>query len=286
MRSTPADFGLTFGLHSRIDDRVEAVTARLRVGNAYVNRNQIGAIVGSQPFGGEGLSGTGPKAGGPFYLPRLQRAQAPAGAVAAPEGAVVAGAALAAALDGLDTQAWAAREDRLGVLEALLRGSPGAAALAVAAQVNPEVRNLPGPTGESNRLSLHPRGRILALGAGARASLDQAVLALAAGNGVVVVAQGAEAELAPLLDQGLPLAVIDGQVAPADLVSAGPLDLVAATGPEEWLRALRRALAQRPGAIVGLAVEPLAAERFVTERHLCIDTTAAGGNASLLAASA
>ena len=62
-------FGLTFGLHSRIDDRVERVTARLHVGNVYVNRNQIGAIVGSQPFGGEGLCGTGPKAGGPFYLP-------------------------------------------------------------------------------------------------------------------------------------------------------------------------------------------------------------------------
>jgi RHH-type proline utilization regulon transcriptional repressor/proline dehydrogenase/delta 1-pyrroline-5-carboxylate dehydrogenase len=56
-------FGLTCGLHSRIDDRVERVTAGLHVGNAYVNRNQIGAIVGSQPFCGEGLSGTGPKAG-------------------------------------------------------------------------------------------------------------------------------------------------------------------------------------------------------------------------------
>ena len=61
-------YGLTFGLHSRIDDRVERVTAGLDVGNIYVNRNQIGAIVGSQPFGGEGLSGTGPKAGGPHYL--------------------------------------------------------------------------------------------------------------------------------------------------------------------------------------------------------------------------
>ena len=61
-------FGLTCGLHRRIDDRVERVTARLHMGNTYVNRNQIGAIVGSQPFGGEGLSGTGPKAGGPSYL--------------------------------------------------------------------------------------------------------------------------------------------------------------------------------------------------------------------------
>ena len=64
-------FGLTFGLHTRIDSRVQEVSEAIHVGNIYVNRNQIGAIVGSQPFGGEGLSGTGPKAGGPNYLPRF-----------------------------------------------------------------------------------------------------------------------------------------------------------------------------------------------------------------------
>ena len=64
-------FGLTLGLHSRIDATRRLVEARARVGNFYVNRNQIGAVVGSQPFGGEGLSGTGPKAGGPHYLTRF-----------------------------------------------------------------------------------------------------------------------------------------------------------------------------------------------------------------------
>ncbi len=64
-------FGLTFGLHTRIDDRVQRIVERVRCGNVYVNRNQIGAVVGSQPFGGEGLSGTGPKAGGPRYLHRF-----------------------------------------------------------------------------------------------------------------------------------------------------------------------------------------------------------------------
>ncbi|HET6586172.1 MAG TPA: aldehyde dehydrogenase family protein, partial [Oleiagrimonas sp.] len=64
-------YGLTLGIHSRIDDTVEYIVERMRVGNCYVNRNQIGAIVGSQPFGGEGLSGTGPKAGGPHYLLRF-----------------------------------------------------------------------------------------------------------------------------------------------------------------------------------------------------------------------
>ena len=64
-------YGLTLGIHSRIDDTVEFIQSRARVGNCYVNRNQIGAVVGVQPFGGENLSGTGPKAGGPHYLLRF-----------------------------------------------------------------------------------------------------------------------------------------------------------------------------------------------------------------------
>ena len=64
-------FGLTFGIHSRIDSTVRRVASRVAAGNVYVNRNIIGAIVGTQPFGGCGLSGTGPKAGGPHYLHRF-----------------------------------------------------------------------------------------------------------------------------------------------------------------------------------------------------------------------
>jgi RHH-type transcriptional regulator, proline utilization regulon repressor / proline dehydrogenase / delta 1-pyrroline-5-carboxylate dehydrogenase len=68
-------YGLTLGIHSRIDDTVDAVIERLQVGNIYVNRNMIGAVVGVQPFGGHGLSGTGPKAGGPHYLTRFATEQ-------------------------------------------------------------------------------------------------------------------------------------------------------------------------------------------------------------------
>jgi RHH-type proline utilization regulon transcriptional repressor/proline dehydrogenase/delta 1-pyrroline-5-carboxylate dehydrogenase len=68
-------YGLTLGIHSRIDDTIETVTDRLSVGNVYVNRNMIGAVVGVQPFGGHGLSGTGPKAGGPHYLTRFATEQ-------------------------------------------------------------------------------------------------------------------------------------------------------------------------------------------------------------------
>ena len=64
-------FGLTLGIHSRIETRARAIQERVNVGNVYVNRNMIGAVVGVQPFGGCGLSGTGPKAGGPHYLQRF-----------------------------------------------------------------------------------------------------------------------------------------------------------------------------------------------------------------------
>ena len=64
-------FGLTLGIHSRVDETRDYIVERTRIGNTYVNRNMIGAVVGVQPFGGEGLSGTGPKAGGPRYLYRF-----------------------------------------------------------------------------------------------------------------------------------------------------------------------------------------------------------------------
>ena len=68
-------YALTLGIHSRIDRIVQHIAARLPHGNIYVNRNMIGAVVGTQPFGGSGLSGTGPKAGGPGYLPRFAAEQ-------------------------------------------------------------------------------------------------------------------------------------------------------------------------------------------------------------------
>lgn len=69
-------FGLTLGIHSRIETTQRYIVKRLRVGNAYVNRNQIGAVVGVQPFGGRGLSGTGPEAGGPITLFRFAEERA------------------------------------------------------------------------------------------------------------------------------------------------------------------------------------------------------------------
>ena len=120
--------------------------------------------------------------------------------------------------------------------------------------------------------------------------LDRSRIVVTAGgnmafmNAVLAVAEGATEALAPL--SGMPVTALEGQVAPASLESLPALALVAAAGPQDWLRALRLALSRRSGPIVPLETEAIAPERYSVERHLCIDTTAAGGNASLLAASA
>ncbi|WP_281685817.1 bifunctional proline dehydrogenase/L-glutamate gamma-semialdehyde dehydrogenase PutA [Thalassobaculum salexigens] len=269
-------YGLTFGLHTRVDSRVQQVVDRAEVGNLYVNRNQIGAIVGSQPFGGEGLSGTGPKAGGPHYLSRFRTAgetpepgQAPAGFVDA------------AALSRLVSSA-RGRSTLRAVGRALSSGSP---ALSAAADIADQVLELPGPTGESNRFSVHPRGVILCLGPSAEVARDQAIQALATGNRAVVVAPGAEAALAELKDLAPALIVAEGTVEIGALSEIAGIDGVAYAGTREDVRPIAQALAKRAGPLLIPITDRIDPERYVLERHLCIDTTAAGGNASLLAAS-
>ncbi len=265
-----AGYGLTFGLHTRIDDRVQHVVDRVRAGNIYVNRNQIGAVVGSQPFGGEGLSGTGPKAGGPHYVRRLTAGAAVAGGV--PGGEVVDVSRLAAAVTeaARGLAAWSRRGWRLRPPG----GHTGGSRLSSL--------DLPGPTGESNRLSFAPRGVVLCLGPGAAVARAQLTTALHTVNAVVVVVEGAKAALGWLLPDPR-VVLLDGQVAPDALAAVNGIAAVACNASRETLAAMRVALARRPGPIVPLITERDAPERYVLERHVCVDTTAAGGNASLLA---
>jgi RHH-type proline utilization regulon transcriptional repressor/proline dehydrogenase/delta 1-pyrroline-5-carboxylate dehydrogenase len=145
---------------------------------------------------------------------------------------------------------------------------------------DPQVTDLPGPTGESNRLSLVPRGRVLCLGPGAAAAFAQAARALDAGCTVLIVAPGAlEHEFAA---HGS-VAALDGTVAPESLTELQGIAAVMSDAADEALRAERTALAAREGAIVPLVTNADPDILLRHERHLCIDTTAAGGNASLLA---
>ncbi|MDX8347499.1 bifunctional proline dehydrogenase/L-glutamate gamma-semialdehyde dehydrogenase PutA [Cognatiyoonia sp. IB215446] len=223
-------YGLTFGLHTRIDDRVQTIVESIDAGNIYVNRDQIGAIVGSQPFGGEGLSGTGPKAGGPHYLPRFTANPAPAAA-----------------------GHWAGAANLRALQERLENA---------ASPPPPPPNDLPGPTGESNRHSLRPRGPILCMGPGAQAAQDQ-VKAVGELGGIGISAEG-----------DLPSEHV------AYLAS---LAGILWWGDEEMARAIEAALSQRAGPIMPLITGLPDTAHVMLERHVCIDTTAAGGNAALLA---
>jgi RHH-type transcriptional regulator, proline utilization regulon repressor / proline dehydrogenase / delta 1-pyrroline-5-carboxylate dehydrogenase len=280
-------YGLTFGLHTRIDDRVEQIIERIEVGNCYVNRNQIGAIVGSQPFGGEGLSGTGPKAGGPLYLTRFRRV-GKSESHNPPEGDAVATASLEYAFASVDARNWAARTDRIHVLRTALSGKTGVVrrALSEIAGLDMSTQSLPGPTGESNRLRMFPRGNALCLGPTVDIALAQVAQALGAGCGAVMCIPGAASAIKELVAAGAPVVGLDGTVAAETLKSADGFAVVSAAGRSDWTRALRIALAERNGPIVPIVTETVAPERYVLERHLCIDTTAAGGNAKLLASEA
>ena len=219
-------YGLTFGLQTRIDDRVQHVSERIEAGNIYVNRNQIGAIVGSQPFGGEGLSGTGPKAGGPNYLPRF----------GAPD--VIASDA-----------AWDS--------EATLPDLPPRDRTPI------ETMSMPGPTGESNRLTTLPRPALLCMGPGAETAAAQA-RAVEALGGIAVRATG--------------------RIDAAALATGPDYGGVLWWGDAETGRAIERALAQRSGPITPLIPGLPDTARVRLERHVCVDITASGGNAALLGA--
>ncbi|TKT79126.1 bifunctional proline dehydrogenase/L-glutamate gamma-semialdehyde dehydrogenase PutA [Aquamicrobium sp. LC103] len=281
-------YGLTFGLHTRIEARVQRIVDGIHAGNIYVNRNQIGAVVGSQPFGGEGLSGTGPKAGGPHYLRRFRRASVTPTPTPSPQGGgeygdapTVTATMLRDHLPDPARGGWSTRPDRVAVLRKHLRGK-GAEAIGAAAAIDFGPVDLPGPTGEANTLLLVPRGRVLCLGPDRETLFAQAIQALAAGNSVLAVAPGARAALSPLTGKGMPVEAIEGTVDPADLAGL-PVDVVAMAADGERLRVVRLALAGREGPIVRLVAAAINPSAYAHERAVCVDTTAAGGNASLLA---
>ncbi len=253
-------FGLTFGVHSRIDETIARVAARAEAGNLYVNRNIVGAVVGVQPFGGHGLSGTGPKAGGPLYLWRLtaERPRRPA----------VAGRIPAAARAWV---AWLAQAGEVTEAERL-------AAALLATPFGAECE-LPGPVGERNLYRTEGRGTILCMAFERAAILRQVGAALATGNRALLPA-GALGDLAAL-PPGLADWIIETTTPEREKVAAALFD-----GPAEELLSCGEALTNRAGAIVPVHVAgsdgsyPL--EWLVRERVVTTNTAAAGGNASLM----
>jgi RHH-type proline utilization regulon transcriptional repressor/proline dehydrogenase/delta 1-pyrroline-5-carboxylate dehydrogenase len=254
-------YGLTLGVHSRIDETINFIASNAHVGNIYVNRNIVGAVVGVQPFGGEGKSGTGPKAGGPLYLKRLQRGAAP---LLQHDRQAIAG------LDMLLTWAKTHGHERVVTLaEQYMRTTLIGTTLA-----------LPGPTGENNTLSFAPRGTVLCAASSIGALLNQLAAVLATGNRAVVLARSAG-----LVPVGLP-AEVKQLLQSIDSVDACDSAFQIALVESSIVNNLRPVLAARPGAIVSVIDTTeegaIALWRLVAERALCVNTTAAGGNASLM----
>ena len=271
-------FGLTFGIHTRVDTRVEQIVKRIRVGNIYVNRNQIGAVVGSQPFGGEGLSGTGPKAGGPAYVQRFRKIHTQT--LPSNSARNIEGDELQSLIDDINQQQWPVSnkpdETIAEVIESL--------GLELQPEFSADIKEMPGPTGEANHLSIHARGLLLCLGPTPEAALTQAISALAQGNSVVLIAPGITDALKVFNNRRLPVVGVEGNLTQQALRLANGYDAVLSQADSQTLQAYRLALAERDGALLPLITETNTPERLVIERHLCIDTTAAGGNASLIAA--
>lgn len=236
-------YGLTFGLHSRIDAHVAKVIDHIHVGNIYINRNQIGAVVGSQPFGGQGLSGTGPKAGGPCYLDRFARIKMDA--VSDPNQFVepnVSVDAIHAAFEALATP-----------------------------QTPAYIKtDLTGPTGESNQYWQVPQGRILCLGPTPELAMQQAHEAGALGCTALAVTSGVSDG-----HDG-----ICGRISPQTLRDIDGLDAVIYWGDQP--NGFRQALAARKGPIIPLITSRDLEKWLLLERVSSIDTTASGGNIALL----
>ncbi|TSJ63259.1 trifunctional transcriptional regulator/proline dehydrogenase/L-glutamate gamma-semialdehyde dehydrogenase [Starkeya sp. 3C] len=252
-------YGLTFGLHTRIDETIAHVGGRIEVGNVYINRNVIGAVVGVQPFGGHGLSGTGPKAGGPLYLHRLLAVRPAAGL---PETQVPDTARL-----WVDFQS---DPDTRALCGAVLDASPFG-----------HRAELPGPVGERNIYALAPRGTVLCLAATERGLAVQITSALATGNRVLL-----EGSFLPPLPKGM-----EDRVSMVEDYGPAAFDAVLFEGDGDALRQLNESIATRKGPIVlvhGLAPDAVARgeqyplDLLMLERSTSTNTAAAGGNASLM----
>ena len=262
------------GLEPGLADRLLAQTQE-----ALSRQEMLGAVVGVQPFGGEGLSGTGPKAGGPLYLYRLLANR--------PESALAVTLARQDAEYPVDAQLKAALTQPLNALREWAANRPELQALCTQygelAQAGTQ-RLLPGPTGERNTWTLLPRERVLCIADDEQDALTQLAAVLAVGSQVLWPDDALHRQLV----KALPSAVSERiQLAKAENITAQPFDAVIFHGDSDQLRALCEAVAARDGAIVSVqgfarGESNILLERLYIERSLSVNTAAAGGNASLM----
>ncbi|WP_245312387.1 trifunctional transcriptional regulator/proline dehydrogenase/L-glutamate gamma-semialdehyde dehydrogenase [Rhizobium sp. R693] len=263
-------YGLTFGLHTRLDETIATVTSQVKAGNLYVNRNVIGAVVGVQPFGGRGLSGTGPKAGGPLYLGRLVTTPP----IPPQHSSVYSDPALSDFAKWLDQQGLSDDAEMARHL-----GSQSALGLET---------ELAGPVGERNLYALHARGAILCAAASRTGLIRQVSAVLATGNSAVI---DADDSLRSTLN-GVPTSVAQRLSWQAASAKASPMAGALIEGDADRVSAMLAKLAVMPGPL--LLTQSASSEQLerdpdayclnwlLEEVSTSINTAAAGGNASLM----
>lgn len=262
-------YGLTMGLHTRIDETMQTVIARAEVGNLYINRNIVGAVVGVQPFGGEGLSGTGPKAGGPLYIYRLMQ-QLSEKKLAQPY-AMRSDQAPIEHKPVQEFKAWASKTFPTISLKAPSQIATG------------QSFSLQGPTGEENQYMILPRESVLSLAHTEQDQIQQILAILSVGSRPAVLAENT---FVLKYLQTMPKAVAARFKVIQDIES-GEFDAVLHHGDAAELIDLQKRIAARKGPIVGITHlnsgnHDIPVERLVLERAISINTAAAGGNASLM----
>lgn len=289
-------YGLTMGLHTRIDETMEQVVQAAHVGNLYVNRNMVGAVVGVQPFGGEGLSGTGPKAGGPLYLPRLQQtAAAPLQLLS--QLLQQSGPALPAPSASFSVASKNPRQLTDWALRQLAGWAnwQGDSFLAdhcqtLLAQFSElqAARLLPGPTGERNLYTLIGKPRTLCLAQGKAMLQQQLAATLASGSKAVWVNTSVSADLFASLPAALRdhVELLAADLPLPDIAKNTAMDNALLECDNAQFLQWSQALAQRTGPLVlpvrCHADRPIRLERLWHERALSQNTAAAGGNAALM----
>ncbi|AHG43044.1 bifunctional proline dehydrogenase/pyrroline-5-carboxylate dehydrogenase [Pseudomonas syringae CC1557] len=274
-------YGLTLGVHTRIDETIAKVVDNVNAGNVYVNRNIVGAVVGVQPFGGEGLSGTGPKAGGPLYLYRLLSTR--------PQDAIEKSFVRSDALSAPDTRLRDALSKPLHALKTWAASNQQSELEALCSQYAEQsqsgiTRQLAGPTGERNSYAILPREHVLCLADDENDLLIQLAAVLAVGGSAI----WPESDISKPLRGRLPKDVQARiKLIPDWSKDEVAIDAVLHHGDSDQLRAICQQIAQRSGAIVGVnglshGETNIPLERLVIERALSVNTAAAGGNASLM----
>lgn len=267
-------YGLTMGLHSRIEQHIDCVREHASVGNLYINRNMVGAVVGVQPFGGEGLSGTGPKAGGPLYLYRLmhycsnKQLNPP---FATHSNVLNHSDALPVHNIMQQYSQWLAQQ------------YPQIKLVKTPSICITEALELPGPTGESNTYHILARQQILCVASQQNDLLQQIALILSLNSRPVIC-----------IDNPIALTLLNSMPTPLrrhfhciEHIQQGEFDIALHHGDTQSLLRLQQDIVKRSGPMINIVHMnsgdyEIPIERLMIERVVSINTTAAGGNASLM----